>query len=74
VDSCLTSILEALNAVVRTYGTLFWSVNYCQPPARHEHALILLTTFDGSGLGSHSAVLTDANGKRFSPCQGKSFR
>ena len=73
VERSATSILDALNAVVRAHGTLFWSVNYCQPPARHENALVSLTTFDGSGLGSHSAVLTDANGKRSVPVRGRVF-
>jgi hypothetical protein len=73
VERSATSIFDALNAIVRAHGALFWTVNYCQPPARHENARVGLQTFDGSGLATHAAVLTDASGRRYSPCRGKSF-
>ena len=68
VDLGATSIIEALDAVVRAHGALLWTVTYCLPQARHENATVSFLAYDGSGIGSHGAVLTDAVGKSYSPC------
>jgi hypothetical protein len=66
-----TSAYEALNAIVRAHGALRWRVTYCTEEARHEFATIWMDTYDGSGLGTHPAVLKDANGKRYDPCRSR---
>jgi hypothetical protein len=62
------SAYEALNAVVRAHGSMRWRVTYCGEQARHEFATMWMETYDGSGLGSHPAMLKDGNGKSYSPC------
>jgi hypothetical protein len=64
-----TSIIEALNAVVREHGALWWDVRYCKPQARYEYATIQLNTFDGSGLGGHAPVRRE-DGTSFNACEG----
>lgn len=54
-----TTVVDALNAVVRAHGSLRWMVEYCKPPARFEHAMVRLYTFDGGGIGRHSATQRD---------------
>jgi hypothetical protein len=51
-----TTVVDALNAVVRAHGSLRWTVEYCRPQARFEYAMVRLTTFDGDGIGRHSAT------------------
>jgi hypothetical protein len=63
-----TSILEALNASVRAHGSMWWEVRYCLPAARYEYATITFYTFDGSGLGSHTAARR-ADGTTFDACR-----
>jgi hypothetical protein len=46
-----TSVLEGLNAVVRTHGRLQWLVGYCQPESNVEFAIVMLHTFDDGGIG-----------------------
>jgi hypothetical protein len=64
-----TSILEALNAVVRTHGRLQWLVGYCQPQSRVEFAMVMLHTFDQGGIGGRPMdTVTDQNGVVHVPC------
>jgi len=63
-----TTVLAALNAIVRRHGALIWEVNYCKPSARYEYAHFSFRTFDGGGGGNHSAVL-DRNGAMREACQ-----
>jgi hypothetical protein len=54
-----TTVVDALNTVVRAHGSLRWTVEYCKPQARFEYATIRLNTFDGGGIGRHSATRRD---------------
>jgi hypothetical protein len=54
-----TAVVDALNAVVRTHGALRWTVEYCKPRALFEYAWVRLNTFDGGGIGRHSATQRD---------------
>jgi hypothetical protein len=64
-----TSVLDALNAVVRRHGRLQWSVGYCQPQRKVEFARFMLHTYDGGGLGGQPVDnLTDESGKQYNPC------
>jgi hypothetical protein len=54
-----TTIVDALNAVVRAHGSLRWTVDYCKPGALFEYAWVRLNTFDGGGIGRHSATQRD---------------
>jgi hypothetical protein len=68
-----TSVLEVLNAVVRTHGRLQWGVGYCQPQMRVEFARVLLHTFDGAGVaGQPVGMSTDKNGTLHDPCARQS--
>ena len=51
--------VDALNAVVRAHGSLRWRVEYCKPQALFEYAMVRLITFDGDGIGRHSATRRD---------------
>jgi hypothetical protein len=66
-----TSIIGALNAIVRTHGALSWSVAYCRPERREEYASVVFTTFDLGGAGARHPFLLDAGGKRYDPCAGQ---
>jgi hypothetical protein len=63
------SAYESLNSVVRAHGAMRWRVTYCASAARHEFATMWMETYDGSGLGSHAAVLRDDRGKSFDACR-----
>jgi hypothetical protein len=65
VNLGITSIIETLNAVVRTHGAMSWSVIYCGPEAIHENAWFRLFTFDGGGT-ARPAFPFDAEGKTHS--------
>ncbi len=54
-----TTVVDALNAVVRAHGSLRWTVEYCKPQARFEYAMVRLNTFDGDGIGRRSATRRD---------------
>ena len=54
-----TTVVDALNAVVRAHGSLRWAVEYCKPQALFEYAMVRLNTFDGGGIGRHSATQRD---------------
>jgi hypothetical protein len=54
-----TTVVDALNAIVRAHGSLRWMVEYCRPQARFEYAMLRLNTFDGDGVGRHSATQRD---------------
>jgi hypothetical protein len=54
-----TAVVDALNAVVRAHGSLRWAVDYCKPQALFEYAMVRLNTFDGGGIGRHSATQRD---------------
>ena len=54
-----TTVVDALNAVVRAHGSLRWTVEYCKPQALFEYATVRLNTFDGDGIGRHSATQRD---------------
>jgi hypothetical protein len=64
-----TSVLDGLNAIVRTHGRLKWSVSYCQPQRRVESAMVMLRTHDGGSLGGQPVgFVTDENGRSYNPC------
>jgi hypothetical protein len=54
-----TTVVDALNAVARAHGSLRWTVEYCKPQALFEYATVRLNTFDGGGIGRHSATRRD---------------
>jgi hypothetical protein len=54
-----TTVLGALNAIVRQHGALTWEVNYCKPSARYEFAWFSFRTFDNGGGGVHTAVIDE---------------
>ena len=54
-----TTVVDALNAVVRAHGSLRWTVEYCKPQALFEYATVRLNTFDGDGIARHSATRRD---------------
>ena len=54
-----TTVLNALNASVRAHGSLRWTVEYCKPQALFDYAMLRLNTFDGGGIGRHSATRRD---------------
>ena len=60
-----TSIIEILNAVVRTHGAMSWIVSYCGPEAIHEGAWFRLFTFDLAGP-ARPAFPFEVDGKRHS--------
>ena len=59
VSLATTTVVDALNAVVREHGSLRWTVEYCKPQARFEYAMVRLNTFDGDGIGRRSATRRD---------------
>jgi hypothetical protein len=54
-----TTVLNALNASVRAHGFLRWTVEYCKSQALFDYATLRLNTFDGGGIGRHSATQRD---------------
>jgi hypothetical protein len=60
-----TSIIDTLNAVVRTHGAMSWSVRYCNQEAIHENAWFTFFTFDLAGT-MRPALPFDADGNRHS--------
>jgi hypothetical protein len=54
-----TTVMGALNGMVRQHGALVWEVNYCKPSARYESADFQFRTFDGGAFGEHTAVLDE---------------
>jgi len=62
-----TSVMRALNAIVRHHGGLVWEINYCKPSARYEFATFFFRTFDQGGGGIHTAVL-DHEGRLREAC------
>ena len=62
-----TSLLEAMNAVARAHGAMWWQVRYCQAGVRREFAEIHLFTFDMSGIGARGMVRRP-DGRWTSPC------
>jgi hypothetical protein len=64
------SVFDVLNTIIRQHGAMRWRVTYCAGQARHEFATMWLETYDGSGLGSHPAVLKDSNDKPYDACRG----
>jgi hypothetical protein len=67
-----TSIIDVLNAVVRTHGAMSWSVRYCGSGAVPENAWLSLLTFDGGGTG-RPVFPNDVDG-RHSSCAGQGSR
>jgi hypothetical protein len=62
-----TTVVAALNAIVRRHGALTWEVNYCKPSARYGYAHFSFRTFDSRGGGIHTAIL-DEHGKMRDAC------
>lgn len=63
------SVLDVLNAIVRTHGELQWAVSYCKQEHVTEYAILLLHTFDGAGIaGRPVGSYVDSNGVRQDPC------
>lgn len=63
-----TSILEAMNDVVRAHGSLYWTIGYCQPLRRVEYASFMLYTFDHGGFGRLPDPVRGKDGKMDSVC------
>ena len=59
VSLSATTVVDALNAVARSHGSLRWMVDYCKPQARFEYATVRLNTYDGDGIGRRSATQRD---------------
>jgi hypothetical protein len=62
-----TTLFEAMNAIVREHGAMWWQVNYCQPQALAESSRVFLYTFDGAGLGT-TGFLRRPDGTRQQVC------
>jgi len=67
-----TSIIEFMNAVVRTHGSLAWTVGYCRPARKPEYASFMLWTFDRAGAGGGPKPVPDQNGKMHVDCPAPS--
>jgi hypothetical protein len=67
-----TTLFEAMNAVVREHGAMWWQVNYCQPQALAAFSRVFLYTFDGAGLGT-SGFLQRPDGTRQQGCGPSRF-
>lgn len=63
----VTSVVEALDAIVRTHGTSWWEVRYCQPTLAREFATLTLWTFDKAGLGVRLGAAARRRGQS-DPC------
>ena len=46
-----TSVLAALDAVVRAHGEMWWEVRYCKSEPSRQYATVFLRTFDKADLG-----------------------
>lgn len=46
-----TSAVDALDAIVRAHGEMWWEMRYCRPEASPESATLYLYTFDKGGVG-----------------------
>ena len=68
MDVAAPTGLIAANAIVREHGALRWSLGYCLPDARPEYATFSLYTLDGAGVGTHLALLRDAQGMLHDAC------
>jgi hypothetical protein len=71
IDVGPISIIEALDAVVRTHGRARWEVSYCRSEAVLLYARIFIYTFDfvdQRGIGMNGPRPLDHKGKSYSPC------
>jgi hypothetical protein len=75
VNENAISIIETLNAIVRAHGSATWEIDYCQPPARFETAMLYMLSLDNStGVGRAMATLTDRQGRWYSACLPRDSR
>jgi hypothetical protein len=68
-----TSLIGALDAVVRAHGAMQWEISYCRPEVRIVNATLWLWTNDGSGIGAPFYAI-DGTGRRVSGCAPASRR
>jgi len=69
IDVGPISIIEALDAVVRTHGRARWEINYCRPEAVFLYARIFVYTLDDQhGIGVGGPWPRDNQGKTINPC------
>ena len=62
-----TSLIGALDAVVRAHGAMQWEIMYCRPEVRMVNAKLWLRTTDRSGFGALFYHF-GADGRHFSGC------
>ena len=67
VTSKTTSLIGALDAVVRAHGAMQWEIMYCRLDVRVGNARLKLSTTDRSGLGAPFYEV-GADGRRVSGC------
>lgn len=65
------SLVESLEAVVRTHKHARWEVRYCLPEMRAEVATVSIYSYDGRGLGSRAAFERDAEGRVIDRCRSR---
>ena len=68
-----TSVIEILNAVVRTHGAMSWHLRYCGTEAIHENAWFTFFTFDLAGP-IRPAFPNGVDGTRHVPCGDQDSR
>jgi hypothetical protein len=58
------TVVEALDAIVRTHGSMRWVVSYCLPEVAPDVAMLFFHTYDDRGLGAPvSSPRRRVNGK-----------
>ncbi len=62
-----TSLIGALDAVVRAHGAMQWEISYCRPEVRVVNAKLWLWTTDDSGIGAPFYAI-DGAGRSVSGC------
>ena len=65
------SVVEALDAVVRTHGRARWEVSYCLPEMKAEVATVWIKTYDDRGIGRRAGFNRNADGKLIDRCRPK---
>jgi hypothetical protein len=63
------SAIEALDAIARAHGALYWQVTYCLPARQPEIAFLELRTHDDRGISTRVLQRQDADGKLIDPCK-----
>jgi hypothetical protein len=65
------SVVEALDAVVREHGAMYWEVSYCLPERAPDVAMVRLHTHDDRGLATRAVNLRGSDGRWIDRCRRK---